>query len=98
MIESFWHKGLAELFHSGRSAKVDPRLKQRCIDVLDALEAAKSLRDLNLPGFQLHQLHTEPVRHSIHVNGPWAITFEWKAPKAYRVDLEQYHDVSKAGG
>jgi proteic killer suppression protein len=92
MIESFWHKGLKELFEKGRSAKVDPGLRQRCIDVLDALEAANSLNDLNLPGFHLHQLHGKPIRHSIHVNGPCTITFEWRAPKAYRVDLEQYHD------
>jgi plasmid maintenance system killer protein len=28
---------------------------------------------------------------SIHVNGPWCITFEWQDGKALRVDLEQYH-------
>jgi len=91
MIASFWHKGLEELFHTGRSAKVDPRLRQRCIDILDALDAANTLKDLNVPGFQLHELHTDPVRYSIHVNGPWTITFEWEAPRARRVDLEQYH-------
>jgi toxin HigB-1 len=91
MVESFWHKGLKELFEKGRSAKIDPRLRQRCIDVLVALDAANSLEDLNLPGFNLHPLHTDPVRHSIHINGPWAITFEWHAQKAYRIDLDQYH-------
>ena len=91
MIESFRHKGLKELFEKGRSAKVDPSLRQRCMDILDTLEAAQSLKDLNLPGYNLHELHEEPLRYSIHVNGPWAITFEWNAPKAFRVDLEQYH-------
>src|SRR5579872_7463340 len=91
MIESFWHKGFKELFEKGRSAKVDPRLRQRCMDVLDALESTDSLEDLNLPGFNLHELRTNPVRHSIHVNGPWAITFEWHSPKAFHIDLEQYH-------
>jgi plasmid maintenance system killer protein len=28
---------------------------------------------------------------SIHVNGPWSITFEWEKGDAFRVDLEQYH-------
>jgi proteic killer suppression protein len=91
VIESFRHKGLKELFQTGRTAKVDARVTQRCSDVLDALDTAQSLNDLNLPGFQLHQLHGKPVRHSIHVNGPWTITFEWDAPGAWRVDLEQYH-------
>jgi toxin HigB-1 len=91
MIETFWHMGLKELFEKGRSAKVDSRLKQRCMGVVDALEAANSLKDLNLPGFNLHELRTNPVRHSIDVNGPWTITFEWHSPKAFRIDLEQYH-------
>jgi len=50
-----------------------------------------SLNDLNLPGFNLHPLHGKPARHSIHVSGAWTITFEWDAPVARRVDLEQYH-------
>jgi toxin HigB-1 len=91
VIESFWHKGLKELFETGKSAKVDARLRQRCLDVLDALDVANNLNDLNLPGFNLHSLHEKPIRHSIHVNGPWRITFEWHAPRAYRIDLEQYH-------
>jgi len=32
-----------------------------------------------------------PKRYSIHVNGPWCITFEWEEGEALRVDLEQYH-------
>ncbi|HWE06398.1 MAG TPA: type II toxin-antitoxin system RelE/ParE family toxin [Rhizomicrobium sp.] len=91
VIESFIHKGLKELFETGKSAKVPAHLKQRSDDVLQALDAAASLKDLNLPGFQLHPLHGSPVRHSIHVSGQWCITFEWQAPRAYRVDLEQYH-------
>ena len=91
VIESFRHKGLKELNETGHSAKVDAMLTQRCTDVLDALEAANNLKDLNLPGFSLHPLKGKPVRHSIHVNGPWCITFEWDAPRAFRVDLEQYH-------
>lgn len=91
VIEGFRSKGLKQLHDTGHSAKVDARLTQRCTDVLDALEAANNLKDLNLPGFSLHPLKGKPVRHSIHVNGPWCITFEWDAPRAYRVDLEQYH-------
>jgi toxin HigB-1 len=91
LIESFRHRGLKELFETGRSARVDPKLVRRCVDVLDALDAANALNDVNLPGFGLHQLQGKPVRHSIEVNGPWRITFEWEAPRARRVDLEQYH-------
>jgi proteic killer suppression protein len=91
VIESFRHKGLKKLFETGKSAKLDARLQQRCLDVLDALDVANALNDLNLPGFNLHKLQGKRVRHSIHVNGPWTITFEWNPPKASKVDLEQYH-------
>ena len=36
-------------------------------------------------------LRTSGVRYSIHVSGKWCITFEWLAPRASRVNLEQYH-------
>jgi proteic killer suppression protein len=66
-------------------------LAQRANDRLEILDAASRLEELNLPGYQLHALHTKPVRYSIHINGPWCITFEWYAPRALKVDVEQYH-------
>ena len=91
VIVSFLHKGLKELFETGRSAKVAAELRKRCERRLDALDAASKLEDLNLPGFNLHEMHTKPVRHSIHVNGPWCITFQWEKGNAKKVDLDQYH-------
>ncbi len=93
MLQSFRkdQKALKELFETGHSARVNPDLHQRCIRRLDALAAARKLPDLNLPGFNLHQLRGLPRRYSIHVNGPWCITFEWSEPYAHRVALEQYH-------
>ncbi|HEV2171777.1 MAG TPA: type II toxin-antitoxin system RelE/ParE family toxin [Candidatus Binatus sp.] len=91
MIESFRNKGLKELFDTGQSGKVPPNLRQRCLDRIEILDAATDLKQLNLPGYDFHPLHTKPVRYSIHINGPWCITFEWQAPNARRVDLEQYH-------
>lgn len=91
MIESFKHRGLKEVFETGKSARVPPSLAQRICRRLDALQAARSLNHLNQPGFDFHPLHGKPQRYSIHVNGPWCITFEWENGKARRVDLEQYH-------
>ncbi len=82
MIESFWHRGLRELFETGKSARVR----------LDAIDKAASLAALSQPGFDFHPLRGPvPRRYSIHVNGPWCITFEWREGRALRVDLEQYH-------
>ncbi len=91
MIRSFRHKGLKELFETGTSSKVRPDLQARARRRLDALDTALRPEDLNVPGFNFHPLRGSPKRYSLHVNGPWCITFEWLAGNAERVDLEQYH-------
>jgi proteic killer suppression protein len=91
MIKSFKHKGLAELFEKGNSRKVRQDLQSRSLRRLDALDQAESLTDLNVPGFNFHGLKGVPKRYSIHVNGPWSITFEWEEGDALRIDFEQYH-------
>lgn len=91
MIKNFRHKGLAELFERGSSRRVQRSLQRRCLRRLEVLDQAESLAELNIPGFQFHGLHGTPMRYSIHVNGPWCITFAWQDGEALRVDLEQYH-------
>ena len=91
MIKSFKHKGLAELFERGRSRRVKQELQTRALRRLDVLEQAESLAELNIPGFNFHGLQGMPKRYSLHVNGPWCITFEWEEGEALRVDLVQYH-------
>jgi proteic killer suppression protein len=92
MIRSFKHKGLSELFRAGKSGKVRADLCARALRRLDALDAATDLDQLVLPGFDFHALRGfKPPRYSLHVNGPWCITFEWQDVDAWKVDLEQYH-------
>ena len=91
MINSFRHKGLAELFERGRTGRVRYELQLRCLRRLEVLDQTKLLADLNVPGFNFHGLHGVPKRYRIHVNGPWCITFEWEEGEALRVDFEQYH-------
>lgn len=91
MIRTFLHRGLKQLFETGTSAKVAPALQQRILRRLDALDAAKDPGDMNVPGFDFHALRGKPLRYSVHVNGPWCITFGFEKGDAYRVDLEQYH-------
>ena len=91
MINSFRHKGLAELFERGRTGRVRYELQLRCLRRLEVLDQTKLLADLNVPGFNFHGLHGVPKLYSIHVNGPWCITFEWEEGEALRVDFEQYH-------
>ena len=91
MISSFTHKGLAELCERGRSRRVRQDLQGRCLRRSEALDHAKSLTDLYDPRFNFHGLQGVPTRDSIHVNGPWCITFEWEEGEPLRVELEQYH-------
>ncbi|MBI3370865.1 MAG: type II toxin-antitoxin system RelE/ParE family toxin [Betaproteobacteria bacterium] len=58
---------------------------------LDAIAAAKQLEALRVPGFEFHPLRGTPQRYSVHVNGPWCITFGWEGENAIAVDLENYH-------
>ena len=47
---------------------------------------------MNLPGFDFHRLQgDQPTRYTVHVNGPWCITFGWLDGNAVDVDLENYH-------
>jgi len=66
-------------------------LQARALRRLDALDAAEELSELNVPGFNFHSLRGKPTRYSLHVNGPWCITFGWEEKEALRLDLEQYH-------
>jgi proteic killer suppression protein len=91
MVRSFRHKGLQELFEKGMTARIQKALHASCLRRLDALDRARRLDDMNIPGFDFHALRGKPLRYTIHVNGPWCITFEFEEGDALRVDFEQYH-------
>jgi proteic killer suppression protein len=92
VIKSFRNKGLSELWSKDRSSRIDRRLQERVLERLDALDAAKIAEDMNVPGYDFHGLRGfKPTRYTVHINGPWCITFEFLDGDAYRVDLEQYH-------
>ena len=92
MVKTFKSKALADLFETGRSAKIDAKMQKRILLRLDRLDAAERPEDMNLPGFDFHALNGfNPTRYTVHVNGPWCITFEFDGQDAVRVDFEQYH-------
>lgn len=90
MIRSFKSKRLGELWDT--AAKIDRRMHARILRRLDALDEAAEPGDMNLPGFDFHMLRGQvPPHYTVHVNGPWCITFEFEEGDAVAVDLEQYH-------
>jgi toxin HigB-1 len=92
VIVSFRNNALADLWSNGRSSKIDKRLHGRILLRLDRLDVASTVAEMNVPGFDFHPLRGfTPTRYTVHVNGPWCITFEFADGDATRVDLEQYH-------
>jgi len=92
VIRTFRSKALADLWSAGKSGKLDPRLRKRILVRLDRLNVAQRPDEMNVPGFDFHALKGfDPVRYTVHVNGPWCITFEFSDGDAVLVDFEQYH-------
>jgi proteic killer suppression protein len=91
MIRTFKNKELQKLW-AGKPNKIDHAMHARILRRLEALEVATEPGDMALPGFDFHPLRGfKPTRYSVHVNGPWTITFEFEDADAHRVDFEQYH-------
>ena len=86
VIKGWKHKGLKELFEKGSTAKIQPSFHRRILYRLVILNRSPRPEAMNVPGFDFHALKGNE-KHSVHVNGPWCITFEFDEGDAYRVDL-----------
>jgi proteic killer suppression protein len=92
MIRTFRSKALADLWSSGKSAKIHQKMHSRILRRLDRLNVVVAAAEMNLPSFNFHALRGfNPTRYTVHVNGPWCITFEFKDGDAHIVDFVQYH-------
>jgi proteic killer suppression protein len=91
VIKSFRHKGIEQYFLRGRAAGIQPKHKARLRMQLVALDSARVIDDMDIPGFRLHRLKAKPIRWSIWVNGNWRLTFEFEDGNAYIVNYEDYH-------
>ena len=92
MIKTFRHKGLKQLFETGKSRGVSADLTRRAVRQLDLLNRATQPSDVNLPGYRLHELKGDRKgTWSLTVSGNWRITFTFSEGDAYDVDFEDYH-------
>lgn len=92
MIKSFKHKGLERLFIKGIASGVQVDYAPRITLMLDAIDAAEQVNELDLPGFRLHRLKGDKRNlWSVRVSANWRITFEFENGDAYILDLEDYH-------
>ena len=90
MIKSFRNKALAVLWETGKTAKIDAKMQRRILARLTSLDAAGKPEDMNIVGYDALR-GFDPTRYTVHINGPWCITFEFSDGDARRVDFEQYH-------
>lgn len=92
MIKSFRHKGLERLFTKGSASGVQADYAGRISLLLDAIDAAELVSELDLPGIRLHRLKGDKRNlWSVRVSANWRITFEFEKGDAYILDLEDYH-------
>jgi proteic killer suppression protein len=92
MIKSFKHKGLERFFAKRSASGVQADYAGRITLMLDAIDAAEQVNELDLPGFRLHRLKGDKRNlWSVRVSANWRITFEFEKGDAYILDLEDYH-------
>lgn len=92
MIVSFKSKALSDLWQKGDTSKIDGRMHARIVRRLYVLNVAMTSEGMNIPGNNFHALRGfTPTRYTVHVNGPWCITFSFQDGDAHEVDFEQYH-------
>ena len=92
MIASFKSKALKRFWEKGDGRKLPSQSLPRITLLLDRLDAAENLQDMNLPGFKFHPLRgNKKGRYAVWVTGNWRITFVWDESDAVAVDYEDYH-------
>jgi toxin HigB-1 len=92
MIKSFKHKGLEQFFYNGIKKGIKTEHSGRLERILDRLNAASDIKDMNYPGSFLHQLRGDKEgQYSVRVSGNWRVFFEFIDGDAYIVDYGDYH-------
>jgi len=92
VIKSFAHKGLERFFHDGTKRGIQPRHADKLADILDLLDAAATITDMNFPGADLHPLKGRLRGFwSVRVSGNWRIIFRFKSGDALDVSYIDYH-------
>ena len=92
MIKSFKHKGLEDFFYTDSKKGIIPEHANRLGKILDRLNAASDIKDMNYPGSFLHQLRgNKKGQYAVKVSGNWKVFFEFIDGDAFIVDYDDYH-------
>ena len=91
VVETFRHKGLEEIYLTGKTRRIGIEHVGKCIRILQSLEVATQPGDMNIAGYRFHSLQGKPRRWSVRVTGNYRITFGWSGENANDVDFEDCH-------
>lgn len=92
MIKTLKHKGLEEFFYTGSKKGIRPEHAIRLERILDRLNAASEIKDMNYPGSSFHPLKgNKNGKYAVTVSGNWRIFFEFANGDAFIVDYDDYH-------
>ncbi|HLB42856.1 MAG TPA: type II toxin-antitoxin system RelE/ParE family toxin [Gammaproteobacteria bacterium] len=92
MIKSFKHKGLEQFFTKEGKRLLDAKDLPKITRILDRLDAAVVVKDMDIPGWDFHELKgNRKGVWSVAVRKNWKITFCFEDSGVYEVNLEDYH-------
>ena len=93
MIRSWRNSATRRFAEEGKATKFRGLDTEAAIELLAALDAATSLKDLGpLKSVGLHKLKGDRRgQWAMTVNGPWRICFEFQKGDAFEVHIIDYH-------
>ena len=93
MIKSWTDSRSRRFYEEGKTTKFRSLDIDAADELLSALDAATSLKDLSpLKSVGLHKLYGNRAgQWAMTVNGPWRICFRFKNGNAYDVQITDYH-------
>ena len=92
MILSVRHKGLKRLHADDDSRGVIAEHVEKLSDILARLDAARTVADMDVPGFRLHPLRGGMKGlWAVSVRANWRVIFRFVDGDAFDVDYLDYH-------
>jgi len=92
VIRKFKHSGLEKFFLRGTKSGIQTKHARRIRLILGRLHASIQPQDMDLPGFELHELKgNRKGMWAVKVSGNWRITFKFEGPDTIDVNYVDYH-------
>jgi toxin HigB-1 len=92
MIRSIRHRGLKRLYQEDDPRGVIAEHVSKLRDILARMDAARTVTDMDVPGFRLHPLKGAFKGFwAVTVRANWRVIFRFTNPEAHDIDYLDYH-------